>query len=73
MTTQDLLREVLKDSIFQEKYGISKEELASVSFDKESRYPIIETIKTIIQLKDSGTLDGNVYKTIRQNIFNITD
>ena len=73
MTTQDLLREVLKDSIFQEKYGISKEELASVSFDKEAGYPIIETIKTIIQLKDSGTLDGNVYKTIRQNIFNITD
>lgn len=73
MTTQDLLREVLKDNIFQEKYGIPKEELASVSFDKDSQYPIIETIKAIIQLKDSGTLDVNVYKNIRQTIFNITD
>ena len=73
MTTQDLLREVLKDSIFQVKYGISKEELNSVSFDSTSPHQIIETLKTIIQLKDSGTLDINVYKSIKQNIFNISD
>ena len=73
MTTQDLLREVLKDSVFQEKYGISKEVLEAVSFDADSRNPIIETIKSIIQLKDSGTNDVNVYKNIKQTIFNITD
>ncbi len=73
MTTQELLREVLKDSVFQEKYRIPKEELESVSFDSGSRYPIIEAIKTIIQLKDSGTQDANVYKNIKQTIFNITD
>ncbi len=73
MTTTDLLREVLKDSIFQEKYGISKEEIESVSFDADSGYPVIETIKTIIKLKDSSTPDVNVYKNIKQNIFNISD
>ena len=73
MTTQDLLREVLKDNIFQDKYGISTDELNAVSFDSTSPHQIIETLKTIIQLKDSGTLDINVYKSIKQNIFNISD
>lgn len=73
MTTQDLLREVLKDPIFREKYGIPEEELQNVSFDAYSEYPIIEAIKTIIKLKDSGTPDVNVYRNIKQNIFNIAD
>lgn len=73
MTTTELLKEVLKDRLFQEKYGISKEELDSISFDTDSGYPVIETIKTIIKLKDSSTPDVNVYKNIKQNIFNISD
>lgn len=73
MTTTELLKEVLKDNIFQEKYGISKEELESVSFDSDSGYPVIETIKTIIKLKDSSTPDINVYRNVKQTIFNISD
>ncbi len=73
MTTQELLKEVLKDPIFQEKYHIPKNELETVSFDVTSKYPIVETIKTIIQLKGNGTPDINVFKNIKQNNFNITD
>ena len=48
MTTQELLKEVLKDSLFQDKYHIPQSELQEVSFDTTSPYPIVETIKTII-------------------------
>lgn len=73
MTTTELLKEVLKDKIFQEKYGIPQEELESISFDADSDYPVVEAIKTIIKLKDSSTPDVNVYKNIKQNIFNISE
>ena len=73
MTTTELLKEVLKDKIFQEKYGISQEELESISFDADSGYPVVEAIKTIIKLKDSSTPDVNVYKNIKQKIFNISE
>lgn len=73
MTATDLLKEILKDSVFQEKYGIPKESLKDVSFDEDSGYPIVETIKMIIQLKDSSVSDSLVYKNIKQNIFNIAD
>ena len=73
MTTTELLKEVLKDKIFQEKYGIPQDELESISFDTDSDYPVVETIKTIIKLKVSSTPDVNVYKNIKQNIFNISE
>ena len=73
MTTRELLKEVLKDSFFQEKYGIPKDVLENVSLDSDSGYPIIEAVKTIIQLKDSGVSDTNVYRNVKQNIFNIAD
>ena len=52
---------------------IPQSELQEVSFDTTSPYPIVETIKTIIQLKGNGTPDVNVFKNIKQNNFNITD
>lgn len=73
MTTTELLKKILKDSIFQEKYGIPKESLEDVSFDEDSGYPIVEVLKMIIQLKDSSVSDALVYKNIKQNIFNIAD
>ena len=73
MTTTELLKEVLKDKIFQEKYGIPQEVLESISLDADSGYPVVEAIKTIIKLKDSSTPDVNVYKNIKQNIFNISE
>ena len=73
MTTRELLKEVLKDPVFQEKYGISKEALGSISLDSDSGYPIVEAVKTIIKLKDGGVADTNVYRNVKQNIFNIAD
>ena len=64
---------IMTDKIFQEKYGIPQEELESISFDADSGYPVVEAIKTIIKLKDSSTPDVNVYKNIKQNIFNISE
>lgn len=72
MTTTELLREVLKDPILKEKYHIPEDELKNVSFDKKSSYPVIETIKTIIQLKGQNLPDNNVYKNIKVN-FGIQD
>ena len=73
MTTTELLKEIMKDSIFKETYGIPKESLEDVSFDEDSGYPIVEVLKMIIQLKDSSVSDALVYKNIKQNIFNIAD
>ena len=44
MTTQELLKEVLKDSLFQDKYHIPQSELQEVSFDTTSPYPIVEMV-----------------------------
>lgn len=73
MTPLALLKEALKDPILREKYGIPEEELAKVSFDTTSNHPIIETLKTIILLKDNGTSDVNTFKSIKQNQFKIKD
>lgn len=67
MTTAQLLREVLKDPILKEKYKIPESELQNASFDSVSKYPIIETLKTIIQEKDRNTPDTNIYKSIKVN------
>ena len=72
MTTTELLREVLKDKMLREKYHIPEEEIKKVSFDTKSTYPIIETLKTIIQLKGQNLPDNNVYKNIKVN-FGIQD
>ena len=40
MTTQELLKEVLNDSLFQDKYHIPQSELQEVSFDTTSPYPL---------------------------------
>lgn len=72
MTAQELLREALKDPILRDKYHIPEEEIKNVSFDATSQYPIIETLKTIIQLKINGTADINTYKTVKM-CFNIKD
>lgn len=72
MTAQELLREALKDPILRDKYHIPEDEINKISFDTTSQYPIIETIKTIIQLKTNGTADVNTYKNIKLN-FKITD
>ena len=44
MTANDLLKEVLKDPMLKEKYNLSDEELASVSFDTTSEHRVIEVI-----------------------------
>ena len=72
MTTAELLKEVLKDPMLREKYHIPAEELKNVSFDTKSTYPIVETLKTIIQLKGQNLPDNLVYKNIKLN-FGIED
>lgn len=73
MTTKELLKEVLKDSVFQDKYGIPADKLRDISFDTTSPYPIVEAIKMIIKLKDNRTPDSAVFKSIKQNIFQISE
>jgi hypothetical protein len=65
MTSIELLREALKDPILRSKYGISEEEIQSISFDTKSDHLIIEIIKTVIKLKEVNNSDNNVYKQIK--------
>lgn len=65
MTSIELLREALKDPILRSKYGISEEEIQSVSFDTKSDHRIIEIIKTVIKLKEVNNSDNNIYKHIK--------
>lgn len=73
MTTIDLLKEVLKDPMFRDKYNIPEEELANVSFDKMSKYRIIEVVKSIISLKGENHTDAQVYKQIKAINFGIKE
>ncbi|MBG9235583.1 hypothetical protein IAG16_13165 [Bacteroides thetaiotaomicron] len=73
MTANDLLKEVLKDPMLKEKYNLSDEELASVSFDTTSEHRVIEVIKTIVLLKTQNISDANVYKQIKTKDFEIND
>lgn len=70
MTQLELLKEVLKDPMLKIKYGITQEELDSVSFDTTSSYEIIEVLKTIIQLKSESVSDANIYKSLK-NVFSV--
>lgn len=65
MTTIELLKEVLKDPILREKYNIPESVIQNVTFDKESEYKIIETLKEIIRLKNQNIPDTQVYKSIK--------
>lgn len=65
MTSIELLREALKDPILRSKYGISEEEIQSISFDTKSDHRIIEIIKTVIKLKEVNNSDNNIYKHIK--------
>lgn len=70
MTQLELLKEVLKDPILKEKYGIPESEINTVSFDTTSSYTIVEVLKTIIQLKNESVSDANIYKNIK-NLFSV--
>lgn len=73
MTTIDLLNEVLKDSMFRDKYNISDEDLVNVSFDTTSNHRIIEVVKSIISLKSENHTDAQVYKQIKAINFGIKE
>lgn len=70
MTQLELLKEVLKDPMLRQKYNIPESELNRISFDVQSSYPIIEVLKTIVQLKSESVSDANVYKNIK-NLFSV--
>ncbi len=74
MTTNEILKEMLKDPVFRDKYNIPQEELASASFDTKSSYRVIEVIKEFIQLKkNSSSIDNNIYKNIKSIHFGIKE
>jgi hypothetical protein len=73
MTTVDLLKEVLKDPMFRDKYNISEEELNNVTFDTMSKHRIIEVVKSIISLKGENHTDVHVYKQIKAINFGVKE
>lgn len=65
MTSQDLLREVLKDPILRDKYGLPESLLKSVSLDTEADSPILDTLRTIIRLKGQDVGNSAVYRQVK--------
>ena len=65
MTSQDLLREVLKDPILRDKYGLPESLLKSVSLDTEADSPILDTLRTIIRIKGQDVGNSAVYRQVK--------
>jgi hypothetical protein len=65
MTSQDLLREVLKDPLLKEKYDFSDAFLQSVSLDTKTDSPILDTLRTIIRLKGQEVSNSAVYRQVK--------
>jgi ribosomal protein RSM22 (predicted rRNA methylase) len=65
MSPNEILKEILEDSIFQEKFNIDKEKLKQIELHKPSGYDIIEIIKTIILANSNNTSEINTYRQIK--------
>lgn len=65
MTSQDLLREVLKDPLLKEKYDLPDSFLKSVSLDTSADSPILDTLRTIIRLKGQEVGNNAVYRQVK--------
>lgn len=65
MTSQDLLREVLKDPLLKEKYDFPDSLLQSVSLDADTDSPILDTLRTIIRLKGQEVGNSAVYRQVK--------
>ena len=65
MTSQDLLREVLKDPILKEKYDFPESYLRSVCLDTDTGSPILDTLRTIIRLKGQEIGNNVVYRQVK--------
>jgi len=65
MSPNEILKEILEDPIFQDKYSIDKEKLQNVELHKQSGFEIIEIIKTIILANSNNTSEINTYRQIK--------
>lgn len=65
MTSQDLLREVLKDPLLKEKYDFPDSFLKSVSLDTDTDSPILDTLRMIIRLKGQEVGNSAVYRQVK--------
>lgn len=65
MSPNEILKEILEDSIFQDKYSIDKEKLQNVELHTQSGFEIIEIIKTIILANSNNTSEINTYRQIK--------
>jgi hypothetical protein len=65
MSPNEILKEILEDPIFQDKYSIDKEKLQNFELHKQSGFEIIEIIKTIILANSNNTSEINTYRQIK--------
>lgn len=65
MTPGDILKEVLEDPIFREKYGISEERLKAIEMHVPTNIQIVEIIKTIISANSNNTSEINTFRQIK--------
>ena len=65
MTSQDLLREVLKDPLLKEKYNFPNSFLQSVCLETDTDSPMLDTLRTIIRLKGQEVGNSAVYRQVK--------
>ena len=61
----DMLREILSDPELMEKYGIKKDELASIKCHAPYHKKVVEVLATIINENDNNRTARQIYGTIK--------
>jgi hypothetical protein len=65
MTANELFKELLRDTIFSEKYNFSEKQLEKMGMHEPSK-PIVELLKLIIQGKENNIPYSSIYNQIKK-------
>jgi hypothetical protein len=65
MSPNEILKEILEDPIFIDKYGLNHKSLDSIELHKPSGIEIVEIIKAILSANSNNTSEINIYRQIK--------
>lgn len=68
MEAIDIFKEILKSPELQSDFQISKDEIEQEDFYNQSKYPVIEVIKAIINGQENRSSRDHIFQIIRKQI-----
>lgn len=71
MTSEEIFKEVLKSSEFQDVFGIPEGDLGQENFNTKSNYPVIEIVKAIISGQENHRDKNAVFQNIQKQIMQL--